>query len=154
MLTVATRQRPAMLASTSSSPIRRDSSRKRRLSSPVRPMVRASRKPETDSDSLTRLARSASWFWRRPEIRRRVRPVRRLSQASAGTAATLKQASFQSSANSAAITASIVVALDTIVPAALVTTLSIAPTSLAIRDCSSPARVRVKNASDIRCTCS
>jgi hypothetical protein len=70
--------------------------------------------------------RSASWFWRRPEIRRRVRPVRRLSHASSGTTATLKQASFQSSANSAAITASIVVPLCTIVPAAPVTTLSIA----------------------------
>ncbi len=37
--------------------------------------------------------------------------------------------------------------------AVLVTTLSTPPMSLAIRDCSSPARVRVKNRNDMRCRC-
>ena len=51
-------------------------------------------------------------------------------------------------ATSAAIT---VVALEAIVVAVVVTTESRPPMSLAIRDCTSPVRVRVKNASDIRC---
>ena len=46
-----------------------------------------------------------------------------------------------------------VVALDAIVVAVVVTTASRPPMSLAIRDCTSPVRVRVKNASDIRCRC-
>ncbi len=51
-------------------------------------------------------------------------------------------------ATSAAIT---VVTLEAIVVAVVVTTLSRPPMSLAIRDWTSPVRVRVKKASDIRC---
>ena len=44
-----------------------------------------------------------------------------------------------------------VVTFWAIVVAVCVTTLSRPPMSFAIRDCTSPVRVRVKNASDIRC---
>ena len=46
-----------------------------------------------------------------------------------------------------------VVALETIEVAVLVTTFCTPPMSLAMRDCTSPVRVRVKNASDMRCRC-
>ena len=46
-----------------------------------------------------------------------------------------------------------VVAFWAIVVAVVVTTLSRPPMSLAIRDWTSPVRVRVKKASDIRCRC-
>ena len=46
-----------------------------------------------------------------------------------------------------------VVTFETIEVAVDVTTLSTPPMSLAIRDCTSPVRVRVKNASDMRCRC-
>ncbi len=53
----------------------------------------------------------------------------------------------------ATIDAITVVAFCAIVVAVLVSTLSSPPMSLAIRDCTSPVRVRVKNASDIRWRC-
>ena len=43
------------------------------------------------------------------------------------------------------------VALDTIEVAVLVTIACMPPMSLAMRDCTSPVRVRVKKASDMRC---
>ncbi len=46
-----------------------------------------------------------------------------------------------------------VVAFETIDVAVDVTTLCTPPMSLAMRDCTSPVRVRVKNASDRRCRC-
>ena len=45
------------------------------------------------------------------------------------------------------------IAVETVDVAVLVTTSSIPPMSYAIRACTSPVRVRVKNASDIRCRC-
>ena len=51
----------------------------------------------------------------------------------------------------ATIAAITVVAFWAIVVAVVVTTLSSPPMSLAIRDCTSPVRVLVKNASDISC---
>ena len=59
-------------------------------------------------------------------------------------------ASRQSSSSIATIDAITVVVFWAIVVAVLVRTLSSPPMSLAIRDCTSPVRVRVKNASDIR----
>jgi hypothetical protein len=47
--------------------------------------------------------------------------------------------------------ASTVVTFEAIDVAVVVTTLSNPPMSLAIRDCTSPVRVRVKNASDMFC---
>ena len=54
----------------------------------------------------------------------------------------------------AATAASTVVTLETTEVAVEVTTSSTPPMSLAIRDWTSPVRVRVKNASDWRCRCS
>ena len=54
----------------------------------------------------------------------------------------------------AATAASTVVTLETTEVAVEVTTSSTPPMSLAMRDCTSPVRVRVKNASDWRCRCS
>lgn len=47
--------------------------------------------------------------------------------------------------------ATTVVRLDTSVVAVVVTVACMPPMSLAIRDCTSPVRVRVKKASDMRC---
>ena len=52
--------------------------------------------------------------------------------------------------NIATTVASTVVVFETIEVAVFVTTLSMPPMSLAMRDCTSPVRVRVKNASDRR----
>ena len=51
------------------------------------------------------------------------------------------------------IVASTVVTFETIDVAVLVTTLCTPPMSFEIRDCTSPVRVRVKNASESRCRC-
>ena len=51
----------------------------------------------------------------------------------------------------ATIVATTVVTLETIDVAVLVTTVCTPPMSLAIRDCTSPVRVRVKKASESRC---
>ena len=86
-------------------------------------------------------------------IRRRCSPTRRVSQTKKGSSASEKIARRQSSRNIAATVASTVVTLETIDVAVLVTTLSTPPMSLAMRDCTSPVRVRVKNASDSLCRC-
>ena len=77
-------------------------------------------------------------------------PTRRVSQTKNGSSARLKTARRQSRMSIATIVASTVVALETIEVAVLVTTFWTPPMSLAIRDCTSPVRVRVKNASDRR----
>ena len=51
------------------------------------------------------------------------------------------------------IVATTVVTLDAIEVAVFVTTFCTPPMSFEIRDCTSPVRVRVKNASDRRCRC-
>src|SRR5256886_11401608 len=51
----------------------------------------------------------------------------------------------------ATVVASTVVAFETIEVAVVVTTVCTPPMSLAIRDCTSPVRVRVRKASDSRC---
>jgi hypothetical protein len=53
----------------------------------------------------------------------------------------------------AATVASTVVTLETIDVAVEVTTFWTPPMSFAMRDCTSPVRVRVKKASDRRCRC-
>ncbi len=49
--------------------------------------------------------------------------------------------------------ATTVVTFETTEVAVEVTTVSTPPMSFAIRDCTSPVRVRVKNASERRCRC-
>ena len=60
----------------------------------------------------------------------------------------------QSSRSIATTAASTVVMFETTEVAVEVTTSSTPPMSLEMRDCTSPVRVRVKNASDWRCRCS
>ena len=67
-----------------------------------------------------------------------------------GSRASETAARRQSSAIIATIVALTVVTFETIEVAVLVTTFCTPPMSLAIRDCTSPVRVRVKNASDRR----
>ncbi len=131
----------------------RDSVVKRWARSRPRPIVLPSMIPDTDSDSDTSADRSASRRWRSVVIRRRICPTRRVSSTNAGTNTSEIAASRQSSSTIATIVAITVVAFWAIEVAVVVTTLSMPPMSLAIRDCTSPVRVRVKNASDIRCRC-
>ncbi len=84
-------------------------------------------------------------------ILRRCRPTRRVRKTNSGSSASENSASRQSSSSIATIVASTVVTLETIEVAVEVTTDWTPPMSLAIRDCTSPVRVRVKNASDSRC---
>lgn len=60
----AMRQRPAMFDRTSRSTRPSDSSAKDRVSESERPMVRPSRMPLTESDSVTVAAIAAICFWR------------------------------------------------------------------------------------------
>jgi hypothetical protein len=142
------RQRPAMRALTSSSASSPDSRWKRSASSEPRPIVLPSSTPETDSDSSTSVDMSAIRPWRTAVIRLRSAPTRRVSQTKNGDSPSAKSASRQSSRNIATVVASTVVTLETIDVAVLVTTFCTPPMSLAIRDCTSPVRVRVKKASD------
>jgi hypothetical protein len=80
-------------------------------------------------------------------------PTRRATSTKTGVSAREKTASRQSSSTIATIVATTVVTLETIDVAVLVTTVCTPPMSLAIRDCTSPVRVRVKKASESRCRC-
>ena len=131
----------------------RESSVKRSARSRPRPIVLPSMIPDTDSDSDTSADRSASRRWRSVVIRRRICPTFRVSNTNGGTNTSEIAASRQSISTIATIVAITVVTFEAIEVAVVVTTLSIPPMSLAIRDWTSPVRVRVKNASDIRCRC-
>src|SRR5579859_3441943 len=141
--------RPAMRERTSMSAIWRDSSVNRVARSRPRPIVLPSMIPDTDSDSDTRAERSASRRWRSVVIRRRTAPTRRVRYTNGGTKKSDAAARRQSRMTRATIVAMTVVAFWATDVAVVVTTLSMPPMSLAMRDCTSPVRVRVKKASDI-----
>ena len=149
--TEAIRQRPAMRLCTSMSASSEDSRPKRCTSSELRPIVLPSRIPETDSDSSTSVDMSASRPWRTAVIRLRCSPTRRVSHTKNGRSPSEKTASSGSSRNIATTVATTVVTFWATEVAVLVTTSSMPPMSLAMRDWTSPVRVRVKKASDIRC---
>ena len=86
-------------------------------------------------------------------IRRRSFPTRRVSKAKSGISAKANNASCQLRNSMPTIVAATVVTLEAIEVAVFVTTFWTPPMSLEIRDCTSPVRVRVKNASDNRCRC-
>jgi hypothetical protein len=109
--------------------------------------------PDTDSDSDTSALRSARRLWRSDVILRRTWPTRRVSHTNGGTNTSENAARRQSRITIATIVAITVVAFWAMLVAVVVTTLSMPPMSLAIRDWTSPVRVRVKNANDIRCRC-
>ena len=150
---VAIIQRPAMRWRTSSSASSSDSRSNRSASSSVRPIVFPSRIPETDSDSCTRLEMSASVSCVDFAILRRSLPTRRVSSTKTGISANANSASCQLSRIMPTIVASTVVTLETIDVAVLVTTPWTPPMSFEMRDCTSPVRVRVKNASESRWRC-
>ena len=150
---VAIIQRPAMRWRSSRSARRRLSSEKRWVRSPVWPIVFASSTPDTDSDSSTSVEMSASEPCMVAASALRTRPTRRVIQTNSGRIANEASVSRQSSTAIATVVASTVVTLETIEVAVVVTTVCTPPMSLAIRDCTSPVRVRVKKASDRRCRC-
>jgi hypothetical protein len=143
------RQRPAMLARTSRPTSCSDSAAKVRVSASARPMVRPSRMPLTDSDSVTMAAIAAICFCRCVVIRFRSRPTRRAIQTKHGSSASDTRVSRQSSASIATTVATTAVRLETSEVAVEVTVACMEPMSLAMRDCTSPVRVLVKNASGI-----
>ncbi len=130
-----------------------DSPVKRSARSSPRPIVLPSMIPDTDSDSATSADRSARRRCCSVVILRRILPTRRVSHTNSGTNTSEITARRQSRMHMATSEAITVVAFWAIVVAVVVTTLSRPPMSLAIRDCTSPVRVRVKKASDIRCRC-
>ena len=96
---------------------------------------------------------SASVSWVDFAICRRCSPTRRVRSTKSGISAKAKSASSQLRRIIPTIVASTVVTLETIDVAVFVTTPWTPPMSLEMRDCTSPVRVRVKNASDSRCRC-
>ncbi len=86
-------------------------------------------------------------------ILRRSLPTRRVSRTKSGISANANTESCQLRAIMPIIVAITVVTFETIDVAVLVTTLCTPPMSFEIRDCTSPVRVRVKNASESRCRC-
>jgi hypothetical protein len=145
------RHRPAILDRISRSTSSRDSPAKSSISAGARPMVRPSRIPLTDSDSSTIADIPASLRCRAAVIRRRSSPTRRLIHTKHGNITSDTAASRQSSANMAMIAATTEVKLETMEVAVVVTVDCMPPISLAMRDCTSPVRVVVKNASGILC---
>ena len=146
-------QRPAMRCRSSSSASRADSPRKRSVSTSLWPIVLPSITPETESDSSTSVEMSASEPCLTRVISRRCAPTRRVSRTNTGSSANATSESCQlrnSIANAVAMT---VVTFETMDVAVDVTTLCTPPMSLAMRDCTSPVRVRVKNASERRWRC-
>ena len=84
-------------------------------------------------------------------IRRRSLPTRRVSSTKSGISANANSASCQLSRSMPTIVATTVVTFEAIDVAVFVTTFWTPPMSFEIRDCTSPVRVRVKNASESRC---
>ena len=148
--TVAIIQRPAIRERTSSSARPSDSRSKRSASSAPRPIDFPSRMPDTLSDSCTSEEMSAITPCFSLVMRLRWLPTRRATSTNTGVSASEKTARRQSSRTMATIVAMTVVTLETIDVAVLVTTVCTPPMSLAIRDCTSPVRVRVKKASERR----
>src|SRR5215468_5433402 len=144
-------QRPAIRWRTSRSASRRESDSKRSARSSPRPIVLPSRMPETESDSCTTLEMSASVSCVVFAIRRRWLPTRRVSRAKNGIRANANSASCQLNRSMPIIVATTVVTFEVIDVAVFVTTFCTPPMSFWMRDCTSPVRVFVKNASDSRC---
>jgi hypothetical protein len=107
----------------------------------------------TDRDSSSSDVITDSCFCRSMLIWRRSLPTRRLIHTKPGSVSSDTIVSCQSSKIIATRLPATVVTEPTTVVATLVTVWLMPPMSLTIRDCTSPVRVRVKNASDMRCRC-
>ena len=115
------------------------------------PSVRESCAPLTERPSSIVTLRSASSRCCAEVISRRIRATRRVSQIDGGSTTSEISESRQDSATIATAVATVVVRLAAIEVAVLVTTDCRPPTSLVMRDCTSPVRVLVKKAMDWRC---
>ncbi len=115
-------------------------------------MVRPSRMPLTESDSVTVAAIAAICFWRRVVIFLRSLPTRRLIHTNTGSRSSETTVRRQSRTTIATIVATTLVRLETREVAVEVTVACMPPMSLAMRDWTSPVRVRVKKARDICCS--
>ena len=147
------RQRPAMFEATSRADSLSDSAAKDSDRDWERPIVWPSMMPLTDSDSCTIEVIVESTRCRSRVMRRRSVPTRRLTHTKTGSMtsdAIVRRQSRTAMAMSAAMT---VVALDTSDVAVVVTVACMPPMSLAMRDWTSPVRVLVKKASDMRWRC-
>ena len=125
----------------------------RRTSVGPAPIDFASWMPLIDSPSSMVTLRSASSRCWAEVISRRIRATRRLSQIAGGITTSEMSASRQERTAIATAVATVVVRFEAIDVAVEVTTFCMPPMSLVIRDCTSPVRVRVKNAIDCRCRC-
>ncbi len=94
---------------------------------------------------------TASWRCRLRVMTRRSVPTRRFTSMKIGIMTSDAIASRHSRTIIAVTVATTVVKLDTRLVAVVVTVACMPPMSLAIRDCTSPERVLVKKASDMRC---
>jgi hypothetical protein len=144
-------QRPVIRLRTSRWARRLDSPSNRSARSSVLPIVLPRRIPDTESDSWTMEDTSASDACRSAVTFLRCWPTRFVSQTKSGSSASANAASRQSSSTIAITVASTVVTFARTEVAVDVTTFSMPPMSFAMRLCTSPVRVRVKNASDNRC---
>jgi hypothetical protein len=117
------------------------------------PIVRASWIPLIDRPSSTVTLRSASSRCWAAVIERRRVATRRVSQIAGGSTTSEISESCHDSATMATAVATAVVRFEATEVAVEVTTDCMPPMSLVMRDCTSPVRVRVKNASDWRCRC-
>lgn len=114
-------------------------------------MVRPSRMPLTDRDSVTMADIAAICRCRWVVILFRSVPTRRLIHTKTGSSTRETIVRRQSRASMATTLAMTLVRLETSEVAVDVTVACMPPMSLAMRDCTSPVRVRVKKASDMRC---
>ncbi len=146
-------QRPVIRLLTSRAARRPDSCSNRSARSSARPIVLPSRIPETESDSCTIEETSASDACRSAVTFLRCSPTRFVSHTNSGRSASENAASRQSRSTIATTVASTVVTFASTEVAVEVTTVSMPPMSFAILLCTSPVRVRVKNASERRWRC-
>ena len=149
----AIRQRPASCERSSRSISRVEDSVNRRTRAGPVPSDLASWIPLIESPSSTVTLRSASSRCWAAVMSRRIRATRRVSQTAGGSTTSETSESRHDSAAIATAVATVVVRLDAIDVAVEVTTDCMPPMSLVMRDCTSPVRVRVKNAIDWRCRC-
>ena len=147
----AIRHRPASCACNSSCVNRVEDRVNRSTSAGPVPSVLASSTPLMDRPSSMVTFISASSRCCAAVTARRIRATRRVSQTAGGMTTSDTNDNRQDSAAIAATVATEVVRLEAIDVAVDVTTDCMPPMSLVIRDCTSPVRVRVKNATDCRC---
>ena len=104
--------------------------------------------PEMESVSWVMAVTSAVEAWASAATARRRAPTARVSSANTGTVPTATSVSSQERTSMAMRVLMKMTLLESTLETVVVTTVCTPPTSLAIRDCTSPVRVSVKNLSD------